>query len=99
MYEADTTFNTVTTQFSLSHGGQVIRGNTNGNPTRNYFDGDLETPAGVNMTFLPGTGGKVGIGTATPSSLLDVRSGAVTSGTAGSSAGSVILQGFYGNGA
>ena len=71
MFEADTTFTSVTTPYDIADGGWVIRGSANAGATKNQFDGDLETPAGVNIALLPG-GGKVGIGTASMTSLLNV---------------------------
>ena len=74
MYEADTTFTSVATPYDIANGAWVIRGNTNfSGPTQNQFDGDLETPAGKNITLKPGTGGLVGIGTGSPNRLVDIE--------------------------
>lgn len=45
------------------------------------------------------TGANVGIGTVSPLTLLDVRSGSITSGTATSTSGSTIIAGYYTAGA
>jgi hypothetical protein len=45
------------------------------------------------------SGGNVGIGTTSPISLLDVRSGYITAGSSASTNGSTILAGYYSNSA
>ena len=56
----------------------------------------LSTPGG---DLLLNSSGNVGVGTTVPSTKLDVRSGYITSGTAGSNLGTRVLAGFYTDGA
>jgi hypothetical protein len=60
----------------------------------------LATAAGNgNIILSPHGTGNVGIGTASPLTKLDVRSGSITSGTASSTSGSTIIAGYYTAGA
>ena len=83
----------------LSNGSQ-IRFNYAGSGD-NYYDGVTHyfrngSGAANVMTLL--NGGSVGIGTTSPLSKLQVSSGFITAGNQTSVAGSIILQGYYGDG-
>jgi hypothetical protein len=74
----------------------------------NGFRTTITTGNAITYTFHNGANsgvfnilesGNVGIGTTGPTSLLDVRSGFITAGTGTSVNGSILMQGYYSNGA
>jgi hypothetical protein len=90
---------------TFGHGGYnytnfvaSIRTGTGANPKGDLvFGGRPADGSAFTENMRLQAGGNVGIGTASPLTLLDVRGGSITSGTATSTNGSTIIAGYYSN--